>query len=117
MKAENKFAASYARTACVSASRLLDQHVGNGLLAKAHGYVVPLDYRIDDVGSGIDVDRPGLRRLLRLAHEGGAFTRLYVTEATRLLRTPQMTDLLHLLNRLDIAGVEVFFVDRQEDLR
>jgi site-specific DNA recombinase len=64
---------------------------------------------VDDGYSGAPLARPGLDRLRKLIVEGG-IDRLYVQSPDRLARTYAHQELL--LNELQLAGIEVVFVNR-----
>lgn len=100
-----KTAVSYARSATHSPSRLTEQHTLNAERALADGYVIPEQYRFGEFASGLDRDRPALQRLMRAIEEGGGPKRIYLTDLSRLSRSPE--DYLAFLDRFARAGAEV----------
>ena len=102
-------AAVYARTSS-------DQHPIGHQLAELRGRVADDEVRVlaewefvDDGSSGATLVRPGLDRLRTLIAAAG-IERLYVQSPDRLARTYAHQALL--LNELQLAGIEVVFVNR-----
>jgi len=69
---------------------------------------------VDEGRSGMNLNRPGLKQLLRDA-ENGLFDTLYVCDATRLSRNP--AQFIKILNELGRKGVKVNFLNPNDALR
>ena len=87
---KNPMAACYARHCLPNRERIESQLLQNARQAEADGYCLPDDAEhrfADDGASGRNVRRAGFQRLMKMIAAGHApFTRLYMTDRTRLGR-------------------------------
>lgn len=108
-------AASYARRATDAPPSPSEQSSVLAELAGAHGFTIPDKYRFEDVGSGADTSRPGFNAMLAHACRRGTFSRIYVTEPTRLGRWSDCAHHFHFRAVLSMLGVDIVFA-RDEPL-
>jgi DNA invertase Pin-like site-specific DNA recombinase len=99
--------AIYVRTAVAVGNAAVEQRASCFRFARAKGWTCA-DHVYEDVGaSGMDLDRPGLARLLHDA-DAGRFGRVVVTDAARLARDVCL--LGEVVRRLSASGVDVVVV-------
>jgi hypothetical protein len=107
----SRIAASYARGAIEDdPQRIANQHSMLADRATRHGFTIPNRYRFSDDGmwSGVTLQRPGFSAMIAAACRG-EFSRLYVTEPSRLGRWVDLRFHWHLRALLSILGFEIIF--------
>lgn len=107
-------AASYARSATDDTEKISHQHAILADRAAGDGFSILDRHRFDDVmGSGATLRGPGFSSMIAAACRG-EFSRLYVTEPTRLSRgDPRFC--WHVRSLLSMLGVELIFADHAID--